>query len=339
MPIRILLDDERARRIRAQPPPPLQRQLGRKLESARPLYRLEGHLKVGNGFPVINRRVGQHKRPQRHIPPLFPVLGKDDLVKVRGDGDGRRRANHFVLYIPLVIRGILAGQIQGPRDDAHRGVAPREAAAEIFKVRPVVAVEALADLGAHVGQVKGLVHGLLGPLGVGGGDLVAPVVAAAVVVLEAGAELGRHGVVLEKGRVLAVGVAAGERGGRDVLDHPVRVARAAVVAGDEGGAAGDVGDGAWEAVFEETGWVDGVVVVGWDAAGERAANGVRRWLCGGIGTGEACECGGGLLELLLLLCLLLLELVLRFGSERVDGGCQGSTTSSTDGGNHGNGLF
>lgn len=149
---------------------------------------------------------------------------------MRGDGDGGRRPNHLVADVPLAVDGVLARQIQRAGDDADAGVAAGEAAAKVLKVRPVVAVEAVADLGADVCQVEGVVHGLLGPFCVGGGHLVAAVVAAAEVVLEEGAELHGHRRVLEEDAVLAVAVAAGEGVGRDVLDDPVRVARSPVVA-------------------------------------------------------------------------------------------------------------
>lgn len=76
-------------------------------------------------------------------------------------------------------------------------------------MRPVVAVEALADLGAHVAEEEGLVHGRLAPLAVSGGDLVAPVVAAPEVIFEFGAEHLGHAAVLDKSRVLTVAVAHG----------------------------------------------------------------------------------------------------------------------------------
>jgi len=92
---------------------------------------------------------------------------------------------------------------------------------------------------------------------------VAPVVAAARVVGELGAEHGGDGGVFGKGAVLAVGAVGGERGGSDVFGDPEGVAGAPVEGGGEGGGRAEVGDGAGEAVFEEAvgvdGGVDGVV--------------------------------------------------------------------------------
>ena len=127
----------------------------------------------------------------------------------------------------------------------------RQPPTEILDVRPVVPVEAVADLRTHVAQRKGRVRRGLTPLCVGGGHLVAPVVAAAEVVVEFGAEFGGDGLVLGEDAVLAVAVPAGERGGRDVFGDPVGVAGAAVEGGDEGGGGADVRDWAREAVLEE----------------------------------------------------------------------------------------
>lgn len=65
----------------------------------------------------------------------------------------------------------------------------RESPTEIFKMRPVIPVEALADLRAHVGKKECLIHSILTPFGVGGGDLVSPIVARAKVIEEFSAEL------------------------------------------------------------------------------------------------------------------------------------------------------
>lgn len=327
LPLAVVLDDQSARSIGAQPPPALHGQQVRKLQAAGTLDSLEGHLEVGDGLGVVDAGIWQDECADGNVSAHAAVLGEDDLVKVRGHGDGRRRANHLVLDVPLVVDGVLLGQIQRARDDAHRGIALGQAAAEVLKVRPVVAVEALADLRAHVAEVKGLVHGALRPLCVGGGHLVASVVAAAEVVLEQGAELLRHAGVLEEDAVLAVAAARGERLGRDVLDDPVRVARAAVVARDEGGAGRDVGDGAWEAVLEEAAWVDGRCWAGDD--GQRSAAAVTaKDLVGGDGCGDGCggeRAGGGggggghVCDSVFL-------------TERVESGCESGASSSAYGG-------
>jgi hypothetical protein len=255
----IVLDDQGAGGVGAQPLPPRHGELGRKLEAAGALDGLDGDLKVGDGLLVGDGGVGQDEGANGDGARgrSRGGLGKDYLVKVRGHGHVGRVANHLVADVPLVVDRVLLGQVERARDDADAGVADREAAAKVLKVRPVVAVEALTDLGAHVGQVKGVVHGGLGPLAVGGGDLVAAVVARPKVVFELGAELVGHAVVLDKVAVLAVAVALGQRGRGDVLDDPVRVARPPVKRGDEGRARRNVGHGAREAILEDARGIDG----------------------------------------------------------------------------------
>lgn len=263
LPIVVILNDQSAGSISAEPLPALHGQQVREFKAAGTLNRLEGHLEVGDGLGVIDAGIWQNECADGDVAANTAVLGEDDLVKVRGHSDGGRRANHLVLDVPLVVDGVLLGQIQRSRDDAHRGISLGQTTAEVLKVRPVVAVEALANLRAHVAEVERLVHGGLRPLCVCGGHLVSSIIAAAEVVLEQGAELGGHAVVLEEQAVLAVTAARGQRLGCDVLDDPVGVARAAVVARDEGGAGRDVGDGAWEAIFEEAAWVDGRCAWDW----------------------------------------------------------------------------
>lgn len=214
----------------AQPPPPLHRQLGRKLQPAGALHHLQRHLKLPQRFVVVNGGVGQHKRSEADVAAGAAVLCEDDLVKVRRHGDVGRAADDLVVHAPLAVR-VAAREVQGPRDDAHARVGVREAPAKVLEVRPVVPVEAVADLRAHIAQGKGGVHGGLAPLCVGGGDLVAAVVAAAEVVFEFGAEGLRDRGVFDKGAVAAVGSAVGQGGWGDVFGDPVRVACAAVEGG------------------------------------------------------------------------------------------------------------
>lgn len=256
LPLRVLLDDQRTHCIGTQPLPPRRGQLGRKLQPTGPLDSLERHLKVCDGLGVWDRCVGQDKCTQCHVSTNLAILSENDLVKVRRHRDGGRVSNHLVLGIPFAVRGVALGEVERAGDDAHAGVALGKPAAKVLKVRPVIPVETLADLGAHVAQKKGLVHGRLAPFAVGGGDLMPTVVAATEVVLQVGTELVGDGGILDKDGVLAVAVALGERAWCDVLDDPVRVAQAAVVGGDEGGAGCKVGDGAWEAILEEAGGID-----------------------------------------------------------------------------------
>ena len=66
------------------------------------------------------------------------------------------------------------------------------------------------------------------------------VVAAAEVVGQLRAELGRDAAILGEDAVLAVAVVRGERGGRDVLGHPGGIAGASVEGGCEGGRGAEV---------------------------------------------------------------------------------------------------
>ena len=174
-----------------------------------------------------------------------------------GHGDVGRAPDDLVAHVPFVVGGVALGEVEGSRDDADGRVAAGEAAAEVLEMGPVVAVEALADLRTHVGEEEGLVHGSLAPARVGGGDLVAAVVAGPEVVLELRPELVGHRLVLQKYAVLPVPVPLRQRCRRDVLNHPVRVAQAPVVRGDQGRSRGYVGDGAGKSVLEEAGGVDG----------------------------------------------------------------------------------
>lgn len=105
--------------------------------------------------------------------------------------DVGRGADDFVADAPFAVGGVTFGEVERARDDANGWVVFREVSTEFLNVGPVVAVESLAYLGAHVGENEGGIHGFLAPFRVGGWDLVAAVVAAAGVVGEFGAELGR----------------------------------------------------------------------------------------------------------------------------------------------------
>lgn len=193
---------------------------------------------------------------------------------MRGHRDIGWVADDFVRDAPFAVGRIFAREVERAGDDANGGKMVGETAAEVFQMGPVVAVEAVAHLRAHVAQQEGLVHGLLAPFRVRGGHLVAAVVAGAEVVVQFGAEGGGDVAVFDEDGVAPVAVSDREGGRRDVLGYPVRVARAAVEGGYGGEAWTEIGDGAGEAVLEEAGWVDG----GDDCfGGERAG---RRWRIG-----------------------------------------------------------
>ncbi len=176
---------------------------------------------------------------------------------MRRHGYVGRVANHLVADTPLAILGVALGQVQRPGDDAHAGEIVGQAPAEIFQVRPVIPIEAVPNLGTHVAQQKGLVQGRLAPSGVGGGDLVAAVVAAAEVVGELRAEFGGDGGVFDEDAVFSVCVVGREGGWCDVFGHPGGVAGAPVEGGGSGEGGVQVVDWAWETVLEEAVWVDG----------------------------------------------------------------------------------
>ena len=123
-------------------------------------------------------------------------------------------------------------------------------------MRPVIAIEPVADLWAHIAQQKRLVERVLAPFRVGGGDLVASVVARAEVVVQFGAKFGGDGGVFDEDGVFPVGVVGVEGGGGDVLGDPVGVAGAAVEGGGCAQGGVDVVDGAGKSVLEDAVRVD-----------------------------------------------------------------------------------
>lgn len=81
--------------------------------------------------------------------------------------------------------------------------------------------------------------------------------ARAEVIAEFCAELCRYSLIFDEIGVLAVRVIGGERGGGNVFGYPLGVARSAIESGScrQGGM--EIGDGAREAVSEETVGVHG----------------------------------------------------------------------------------
>lgn len=251
LPVEIIPDEQRARHLLAQLPPPIQRQFRRELEPTRSLDGFDGDLEIRQGLLVRDLGVRKHERAQTHVAPRLPVFGEDDLVEMRRHGHVRRVADDFVRDAPLAVVRVFAGQVQRSRDDADGGVGVGEAAAEILEMRPVVAVEAVAHLRAHVAQQERLVQRVLAPSRVLGGHLVAPVVAGAEVVRQLGAEFRGYAFVFDEVRVFPVRVFGGQRCGRDVLGDPERVSRSSVEGGSCGEGGVEVGDGAREAILEE----------------------------------------------------------------------------------------
>lgn len=132
----------------------------------------------------------------------------------------------------------------------------RKSAAKVLEMRPVVAVEAIAYLWAHVAQRKSIIHGLLTPLCVCRGHLVASVIAAAEVVLELCAEHLWDGDVFHKDTVFPVCIVVCERFRGDVFSYPLRVSRPSVVRRCERGGGAEVVDRTRKAILEEAVGVD-----------------------------------------------------------------------------------
>src|SRR5690242_1680493 len=80
--LRILLDDQRTVDVLTQPLPARRIQLGRKLQPAGPLDRLNRNLEVDQRLLVVDARVRQHKRSERHFPSDSAILSEDNLVEV-----------------------------------------------------------------------------------------------------------------------------------------------------------------------------------------------------------------------------------------------------------------
>lgn len=182
LPLRILLNNQRTRRINTQPLPPLHRQLGRKLESTRTLHCFDGDFEFRQRLVIGDPRVREHEGADGDLATYFSVLGENHFVEMRGHGDVGRITDDFVGDAPFSVC-LALGEVERAGDDADGGVAGCEAAAEIFKVCPVVAVESLADLGTHVCEVESIVHSLLRPFRVRGGDLMSPIISGAEVIL------------------------------------------------------------------------------------------------------------------------------------------------------------
>ncbi len=103
-----------------------------------------------------------------------------------------------------------------------------QSSTKVLQVRPVVPVEAVADLRAHIGEEKSLIQGVLAPFGVGSGDLMPAVIARAKIVMESSAELLRYSFVLYKTRMASIGIVGVDRGWCNVFGDPGRISRASI---------------------------------------------------------------------------------------------------------------
>lgn len=233
-------------------------QVRRELQPRSTLYGLYGDLKVSQALIVRNAGIGQHEGTQGNLAGgrVGVILGVDNLVEVGGNSNVRRVTNNLIVNAPLSI-GVLVGEIQRTSNDANRRILLREVTAESLEVRPVIAVEALANLGAHVAQRKSVVHSLLRPFRVCSRNLVASVIAGAEVVCQLGAEHSRDVRILGECAVLAVGIVQCQGRGRDVFGDPGGVARATVEGAVQNEVGDLVGDWAWEAILHDSGGVDG----------------------------------------------------------------------------------
>ena len=198
-------------------------ELSREFQSTRSLHGFNGHFEVDQWLVACDFRVGKHKCPETDIAARLAILGEDDFVEVRWDGDVWWVPNHLVRDPPLVVHGIFPGQVERARDDPDARVGVRETSTEVFQVCPVISVESIPDLGAHVGQKKSLVHGFLAPLCVCRGHLVASVISTSEVVQQFRSELGGYRFVFDKTGMSSVARIRGQGSWRDVLGYPVRI--------------------------------------------------------------------------------------------------------------------
>lgn len=162
-----------------------------------PLNSLDRHFKIGQRSVVSNLSVGQDKGSEADTSIRLSVFGKDDLVEMSGNGDIGRLSDDLIADSPFPIC-LSLWKIQRTSDNADRRVVVGESTAEVLKVRPVVSVEAFANLGTHITQSKSIIHGFLRPLCVGGGYLVTSIISTSEVVLQLCAELFRYARVLDK---------------------------------------------------------------------------------------------------------------------------------------------
>lgn len=142
---------------------------------------------------------------------------------MRRNGHVWRVPDDLVRHTPLPVRRVALGEVQRAGNNAHTWVFDCQAPTEVLEMCPVVPVEALADLRAHVGQEEGLVQCLLAPFGVRRGYLVAPVVAGAKIIFELRAELFRYRRVLDEDGVPPVSIRLREGLASDMFSDPGRV--------------------------------------------------------------------------------------------------------------------
>ena len=86
---------------------------------------------------------------------------------------------------------------------------------------------------------------------------MAPIIARTKIVAEFGTEYFRNGLVFDEIRMLSIGVVCRERGRRYVFGYPLRISSSAIERRCCGKSRMKVGNGAWEAILEETVRIDG----------------------------------------------------------------------------------
>lgn len=182
LPLYILLNNNRAIHLLAQPLSPLWRQFGCELQSTRPLHRLNRHLKVRQGLVIRNHRVWQHERTQCNLTSQRSIFRKDDLEEMCRYCDVGWRPNHLVRDTPLAVC-LALWEVQRACDDPHGRICVCKPTAKVLEMRPIVAIESISDLRAHVAQRKCIVHSFLAPLRIRSWHLVPAIVSAAEVVL------------------------------------------------------------------------------------------------------------------------------------------------------------
>lgn len=216
----------------AEPLSPLNWQVCSEFESTCPFYSFDWDLKVYQWFVVRDSCVGEDKGPERDVAAGFPIFGKDDFEEMGRHGNVGRTPDYFVGYTPFAIVRILPGEIKRTGDDPYGRVVVGQPATEILEMRPVISVEAISHLRAHVTEEERLIHRFLTPFGISCRDLVAPVIARPEIVQELCSEVRRNGSIFYEYRVPAISVVDGKGRGCDVFCYPPGVSIAAVEGGD-----------------------------------------------------------------------------------------------------------
>src|SRR2546421_7401447 len=112
-----------------------------------------------------------------------------------------RISNDLIADSPFSICWITSREVEWAGNDTYRWISVCQASTEILKVRPIIAVETVSNLRAHVCEVECRIHRFLREFGVGCRNLVATIIAGTKIVHQLRSKLLRHREVFHKGRV------------------------------------------------------------------------------------------------------------------------------------------